>query len=281
MLYPVLLLLGSIQNVRSLGLNDNLAFHSPSLAHRELSVDTEYISNQLHRRSLVDSYLPARQYTYVNYTGAVNFTHNVASGDPEADSVILWTRIAPLDNSTAVSQMPVSVSYEVSTNTNFSSIVNNGSVYTTNDVDYTVKVLADNLKPWTQYFYRFTSGNETSPIGRAKTLPGSNYTGTEHDVNLAIFSCSNYPFGHFNAYGNAARSGRYDYSVHLGDYLYEYAKGEYDLGNVTDQIGRTDSPSHALTSLSDYRTRYKHYRSDPDLALNHQMLSWFAVWDGK
>lgn len=62
-------------------------------------------------------------------------------------------------------------------------------------------------------------------------------------VGLAVFSCSNYPNGYFNAYGNAARKDKVDffvgviedficairlrlYKVHLGDYIYEYAKGK-------------------------------------------------------
>ena len=64
----------------------------------------------------------------------------------------------------------------------------------------------------------------TSPLGRTKTSP-------DHDdavskVGLAVFSCSNYPNGYFNAYGNAARKDQVDYFVHLGDYIYESGKGK-------------------------------------------------------
>ena len=72
-----------------------------------------------------------------------------------------------------------------------------------------------------------------SPIGRTKTTPHPD----DHTakVGLAVFSCSNYPNGYFNAYGvcpasrihctsaddhqNAARKDEVDYFVHLGDYI--------------------------------------------------------------
>ncbi|ORY76327.1 putative alkaline phosphatase [Protomyces lactucae-debilis] len=262
----------------AVSLLDNLAFHSPSLLHPGLGHDVEALHERLVKRTLDengDSYLPTLLNGNVNYTDAVNFTHGVASGDPDSNSIIFWTRIAPSVNDT---DAPIALRYEVSTSPNFTSIATNGSIYTTREVDYTAKVLAKSLKPWTWYYYRFKSGNATSPIGRSKTLPAANWTGEGDSLKLNVFSCSNYPFGHFNAYGNAAKKD-VDFSVHLGDYLYEYPPGEYDLGNTTDTIGRTDKPAKAITSLNDYRTRYKHYRADPDLAENHRLFGWFLTWD--
>lgn len=48
-------------------------------------------------------------------------------------------------------------------------------------------------------------------MGRTKTSP-------DHDddvssIGLAVFSCSNYPNGYFNAYGNAARKDNVDFFV--------------------------------------------------------------------
>lgn len=40
---------------------------------------------------------PAAAQGSAGYTGAVAFKHGVASGDPLADRVILWTRITPAD----------------------------------------------------------------------------------------------------------------------------------------------------------------------------------------
>ena len=47
------------------------------------------------------------------------------------------------------------------------------------------------------------NSNNTSPLGRTKTTPKAEDDVTK--VSLAIYSCSNYPFGFFNAYGNPVR----------------------------------------------------------------------------
>ena len=57
-------------------------------------------------------------------------------------------------------------------------------------------------------------------IGRTKTTPAPE--DKVSSVSLAIYSCSNYPFGYFNAYGNPVRKDSVDYVIHLGDYIYEY-----------------------------------------------------------
>lgn len=42
-----------------------------------------------------------------------------------------------------------------------------------------------------------------------KTSPDENDSVSK--IGLAVFSCSNYPNGYFNAYGNAARKDKVDY----------------------------------------------------------------------
>ncbi|MFT2598436.1 alkaline phosphatase D family protein, partial [Escherichia coli] len=66
----------------------------------------------------------------------------------------------------------------------------------------------------------------TSATGRTRTLP----VGAVQQVKLAVFSCANYPAGYFNVYAHAARQGDLDATVHLGDYIYEYARGSYANG---------------------------------------------------
>jgi alkaline phosphatase D len=88
-----------------------------------------------------------------------------------------------------------------------------------------------------------------------------------------VFSCSNYPNGYFNAYGNAARKDDVDYMIHLGDYIYEYENG------VLGRDPRAASPQKEIVSLYDYRTRIAQYRTDPDLSLAHQNFPWIPTWD--
>ncbi|KAL1592394.1 hypothetical protein SLS60_011473 [Paraconiothyrium brasiliense] len=135
---------------------------------------------------------------------------------------------------------------------------------------------AKNLEAYTNYYYQFNvcNSNNTSPVGRTKTTPNADDDVTK--VGLAIYSCSNYPFGFFNAYGNPVRKDSVDYVVHLGDYIYEYKNGDYGWGQ---SIGRVPQPDKEIFSLYDYRKRLATYPTDLDLVASHQQFSWKSVWD--
>lgn len=74
-------------------------------------------------------------------------------------------------------------------------VVTNGTAYTSSDVDYTIKVEATGLQPFTNYYYQFTvcQSDKKSIIGKTKTTP--NPTDDTQALNLAVYSCANYPFG--------------------------------------------------------------------------------------
>ncbi|RMZ78433.1 hypothetical protein DV738_g3853, partial [Chaetothyriales sp. CBS 135597] len=267
----------------------NLNYRSPSLHHPGLGISVRQIVKRNDPGSAFD---PA----------SLSFTHGVASGDPYPNSVILWTRVSPTfddvsDNSTVSglvplynpvpiyhenderrppSNAPIVVDWVIATDEALTDVVNHGTAFTSSDVDYTVKVEADCLEPFTTYYYQFTvaGSDNKSIVGRTKTTPKP--TDSTNAVNLAVFSCSNFPFGYFNAYGNPVRKGSVDYVIHLGDYIYEYANGVY--GNGTS-IGRVPLPDRQIYTLYDYRKRYATYRTDEDLLLSHAQLPWIAVWD--
>lgn len=96
------------------------------------------------------------------------------------------------------------------------------------------------------------------------------------EIGIAVYSCSNFPFGFFNAYGNVVRKDSVDYVVFLGDYIYEYQNGYYGDGQT---IGRVPLPDKEIYSLYDYRKRLATYRTDLDLLASHQMFPWIPVWD--
>jgi alkaline phosphatase D len=200
-------------------------------------------------------------------SGGTTFLSGVASGDPTSERVILWTRVTPTD-----SALPVSVQYVVATDPELSAVVASGDVLTSADVDYTVKVDVTGLAPGSTYHYRFSVLGEHSPVGRTKTLP----TGQVPRLRLAVASCANYPHGFFNAYGLIAARSDLDLVLHLGDYIYEYANGDYGDGTA---LGRVPDPSHEAISLEDYRRRYAQYRKDPDLQEAHRQHPFCAVWD--
>ncbi len=198
---------------------------------------------------------------------AQGFTHNVASGEPGPNSILLWTRYAaPSDTRLTV---------EVSETSDFARVVGGGSVTAEGDKDHTAKLAVDGLQPGRWYFYRFVAPDGSqSPIGRTRTLP----QGPTGAFNLALFSCANMPFGWFNAYGHAAARGDIDLVVHVGDYLYEYKVGDYPA--LKDILpGRLAQPTHEIVALADYRLRYASYRADPDLQRLHQLFPMIAQWD--
>lgn len=196
------------------------------------------------------------------------FLQGIASGDPAADAVILWTRVTP------DTQGDITVSWEVATDSNFTDLVTNGQTVTNDSRDYTVKVDAVGLVAGQQYFYRFKAGENVSEIGQTRTLP----EGSVDSVKLAVMSCANFPAGYFNVYEMAAQRDDLDAVVHLGDYLYEYARGEYASENAA-ALGREVLPEGELFLLADYRTRYSQYRSDSSLQKLHGKVPFITVWD--
>lgn len=188
---------------------------------------------------------------------ATGFTHGVASGEPGPDSMLLWTRYLPAGGGF------VKIVAEVSETPDFAKIVAGGQMETGPWRDHTVKITVDGLKPGTSYYYRFIPPNGTaSTPGRTRTLP----MGRTSRFNMAIFSCSNIGFGYFNAYGHAAARDDIDVVLHMGDYIYEYARGGYDAGG---ELAKRIFPETEAIGLADYRLRYATYRLDPDLQALH------------
>lgn len=197
------------------------------------------------------------------------FTHSVASGEPAQDSILLWTRYVPANGGS------VHLKAEIATDAAFAQVVGGGQVITGPWRDHTAKVTVDGLKPGARYFYRFVAPDgSVSPTGRTRTLP----QGDVRRFGIAVFSCSNMPFGYFNAYGHAATRDDIDLWVHLGDYLYEYAKGGY--GPTGGAVGgRWPEPASEMIHLADYRLRYASYRADPDLQALHAAKPMLIQWD--
>ncbi|NIJ38116.1 alkaline phosphatase D [Sphingopyxis panaciterrae] len=200
-------------------------------------------------------------------TAAQGFTHGVASGEPGANSVLLWTRYAAANDSVLTA--------ELSESPDFARIAGGGSVTALGEHDHTAKLMVDGLEPGRWYFYRFVAPDGTKTVtGRTRTLPA----GPTSAFTIALFSCANLPFGWFNAYGHAAARGDIDLALHVGDYLYEYPAGDYP--SLKEAVpGREVQPAHELIALADYRLRYAAYRADPDLQRLHQLLPMIAQWD--
>ncbi|THH35490.1 alkaline phosphatase D family protein [Neolewinella litorea] len=198
------------------------------------------------------------------------FYHGVASGDPLADRVIIWTRVTP----ETYDGEPIEVTWVVARDTELKQSVKTGSFTTTAERDYTVKIDVTGLAAGTTYYYGFTALGANSLTGRTKTTPTA---ANVDQLKFGVVSCSNYQAGYFNAYGHLAARNDLDAVLHLGDYIYETA----NPGVATDSIinERPVDPAIEVVNLFEYRARYSTYRLDTQLMHVHQQHPLIAVWD--
>ena len=214
------------------------------------------------------------------FAGKVGFDHGVASGDALSDRVILWTRVTPerVTPETGRADAAVTVVWQVFEDAGLTREIQAGAAQTSAARDYTVKVDVTGLAPAREYFYAFSvfteAGVIASPSGRTRTLAAS---GTR-PVRAVFLSCSNYPFGRFNAYDAVSRERDVDVIIHLGDYLYEYGPDGYG-GKAGKALGREHVPPYEITTLADYRARHAQYKSDKALQRAHAAAPWICTWD--
>ena len=226
------------------------------------------------------------------------FPQDVASGDPRATSVVLWTRVIADDGSTD----PVSVTAQVSTTDDFGSLVVEQDMEVDDSSDHTLRLLVTGLSPKTFYYYRFLAGEQQSITGRTLTAPDASDTAP---VNLAWVSCQDYATGVHSAYrqliiDDEARpeADRIQFILHLGDFIYETVdqgfQGAIDESfqpiEITDRNGeprrvepfpdggQAGNTSYALT-LTDYRHLYKQFLRDEDLRAARARWPFIHTWD--
>jgi alkaline phosphatase D len=188
------------------------------------------------------------------------FSSGVASGDPLADAVVIWTRVDP------ASPEPEPVGWRVGADPDLRSVVAEGTAQASPAHDFTVKVDVPALRPSTTYHYRFEARGHRSPTGRTRTAPAE----PAGSIRLGVVSCACWTHGYFSAYGHLAEQD-VDLVVHLGDYIYEVGVDRRDV--------RRHQPPRPARTLADYRARHAQYRSDPDLQRLHQRHPMVAVWD--
>ena len=206
------------------------------------------------------------------------FLHGVASGDPLPRAVVLWTRVTPTPDATPGSGRGprVTVTWEVATDRRFRHVVRRGRTTTGPARDHTVKVDVTRLRPGTAYYFRFSAPGATSPVGRTRTAPAR--TATPDRLRFGVVSCANLQAGWFSAYRHLAARDDLDAVIHLGDYLYEYAPGEYGHGRANTDI-RPHVPAREMVGLADYRQRHAQYKADPDLRALHARHPFIVTWD--
>lgn len=195
------------------------------------------------------------------------FKLGVASGDPLPTGFVLWTRLAPNPFDAAdTGPDPIPVSYEIATDERFRSVVQKGAVVAHPENAHAVHVDVDGLEAGRPYWYRFTAGDEVSPVGRALTAPAVN--ATVDQFKFAFASCQQYEMGFFKAYRDMVAQ-NVDLIVHLGDYIYE-STWNGPLRRAAVEEART---------LADYRAMHSVYKLDKDLQAAHAHCPFVCTWD--
>ncbi|MGW0485217.1 alkaline phosphatase D family protein [Nonomuraea sp. NPDC003214] len=204
------------------------------------------------------------------------FTLGVASGDPDHDGFVLWTRLAqePLaeDGMGGMPNRPFPVLWQVYADERCRRLVRAGVAVAAPEWGHSVHVEVGHLSSGREYWYRFRVGPYVSPVGRALTAPHPlSYGGA---LTMAFASCAQYEHGYFTSYRRMAED-RPDIVLHLGDYQYEYKRETYNSpgGNVRHHEGPETE------TLAGYRQRHAQYKADPDLQAAHAASPWLVVWD--
>jgi alkaline phosphatase D len=216
------------------------------------------------------------------------YPEGVASGDPAADSVLLWTR-RPFPAGSGDAWLTV----EVAEDEAFERVVVSAPVAVSAAADWTCRVLVGDLKPARIYWYRFTDeeGNG-SRIGRTVTAPADD---DPRPVKFAFVSCQNANAGAMNAYRRmiyederAAEADRLGFVLHLGDFVYELVwypeeRPSYYDRRVREVVryanGEKVADFHVPTTVDDYRALYRAYLHDPDLQDARARFPFVPMWD--
>jgi alkaline phosphatase D len=215
------------------------------------------------------------------------YPEGVASGDPAADSVILWTR-RPFETGESAR-----LTLELAEDATFRRVVATAPATVSAASDWTCRVLVGGLRPARVYWYRFTDAQGNgSRIGRTVTAPA------DHDarpVNFAFVSCQNINEGFQQAWRRMIwederrpRAEQLGFVLHLGDFIYEvvqyrediqtrYDRTIIDIGRVPDSVKVGNF--HIPQTVDGYRMIYRAYLHDPDIQDARARWPFVAMWD--
>jgi alkaline phosphatase D len=218
------------------------------------------------------------------------FAEGVASGDPEPESVLLWTRASS-------GQGPlVELTVEVAEDPAFQRVVASAQALARREADYTSRVLVGALRPAQTYWYRFVDAQgRGSRIGRTRTAPRPD---DPQSVRFSFVSCQNICEGAQNAYRRmiyederVPEPEQLAFVLHLGDFIYEvidypedrpggrrYDRRLRDVIRFPDGE-RLTKTTHVAASLADYRALYQAYLHDPDLQDARARWPFVVIWD--
>jgi alkaline phosphatase D len=243
--------------------------------------------------SLASGCLPVRHSSSGWHERRDLYPQGVASGDPDENSVLLWTRRPYADG-----RKNARLLVEVAEDPAFTRVIATTKARILAQSDWTCRVLVTDLHPASEYWYRFVDedGNG-SRIGRTLTAPRRD---DPRPARFAFVSCQDVCEGALNAYRrmiwedeHAAPEDRLGFVLHLGDFVYEVVQypDQVKDGHRYDRVitfpvqfptgGKVvaNNRFHVPASLEDYRALYHAYLQDPDLQDARARFPFIAMWD--
>jgi alkaline phosphatase D len=190
------------------------------------------------------------------------FALGVASGQPRADGVVLWTRLTG-----AGLPERATVQWEIARDDAFLDIAARGDEVAEAAWAHSVHAEPLGLEPSRWYWYRFRALGQQSTVGRTRTAPAPD--AIVPTLNFAIASCQRWDVGHYAAWRHVVAE-HLDLVLFLGDYIYEYPARPAPVRPLEGGLVRT---------LEQYRARYATHKSDPALQAAHAAAPWLMVWD--
>lgn len=191
----------------------------------------------------------------------LRFALGVASGLPQPERVVLWTRLT----GDALPER-VEVDWEVASDEGFTHIVARGRETAEEACAHSVHAEPAGLPPGRWYWYRFSALGQRSGMGRTRTAPAAEALSP---LRFAIASCQRWDHGRYAAWRHVTADAP-DLVLFLGDYIYENASPPQALRR--HEGGK-------LRTLDQYRARYAQYKSDPALQAAHAACPWLVTWD--
>ncbi len=196
------------------------------------------------------------------------FQLGVASGSPTASSVVLWTRLMPLNPlNNPWARETLDVRWELAADPGFAQVLRAGTVQALPLLAHSVHVELQGLPADTHFFYRFLIGDATSPVGRTRTLPTADQAVDR--LRLGLASCQRLGTGLFGAYTRLIEDG-VDLIAFVGDYIYE--SGAWP----TAALPRGLAPA---SDLGGYRLHHETHKLEPTLQAAHAAVPWLVTWD--
>jgi len=206
------------------------------------------------------------------------FPQSVMSGGPTPSGAIAWTRVAPsaaTGSGFLVLQVATDPEFE---DVEHSTVIPNGRYTAAHD--HTVQVDLDGeLAPDSFYHYRFVYDGTATRTGRLRTLPAPD--ASPDSLRVAVVSCQDYQNGYYGAHHHVAQEDL-DYLLHLGDFIYESANGQYTAPGWTvpeDRQLSLPSGRPLAETLDDFRYLYDQYKRDRFLQEALERHTLIAGWD--